>query len=279
MEGKNVRYECPYCDKTLSSQHHLRHIVRFHEAAFLQHEEAPGLKNLRHFDPDGSTAKTGWRGKPLDLHFPKGQRFYCCFGCLRGFKKLGFEKNHSACQAEHIAKVNEIWARSQGSPLTASDSPSAAAGGGRAPEPIRVAAADPFEDDLVLAVLYKAFTEFIRARIEVDEAAAAQAEEYEDGDPLNFEDQLEDFLGPRHVALMPKLTFEKLEAAHKKHFPKMPHPHKSEFQRIPIKPVEEPAPHPTNTVIVPTYREPTLLPVLQSTKKPSLPAPVSKPRW
>lgn len=281
MEGHNVRYECPFCDKTLSSQQLLRHIARFHEAAMLHHETGSGQKNLRHFDPEGTLAVTGWRGKPLDLYFPKNQRYYCCFGCMKCYKKQGYEKGHAKCQAEHLTALNQIWARNQGNPLEVAQSPSSGAGGVQVTEPIvmRVveSAKQPFEDETVLAILYKALTEWVRVHQEIDDAAAGG--ETEDAEPVSFEEQLEDFLGPRHVALLPKLTFEKLEAAHIKLFPKMHHAPKSDYTRVPVKTKEESPPNPVNTVVVPSYREPTSLPVLQSTKKPPQAQLIQKPRW
>lgn len=109
IPSTNIHLPCPFCDKTVVSQQLFRHIWRFHEAQIISKPE-----NLRLFDPSdiGNNRK-----RPLAFTLPHDKTFYCCFGCMRGYKKQGHDKRHERCKDAHLAKVDELWEKYKVAPL------------------------------------------------------------------------------------------------------------------------------------------------------------------
>jgi len=131
---------------------------------------------------------------------------------MKGVKKDKFCEQHNKCKEAHVKKVDELWEKykddSTESPLPTAEGP--------VKERI-VYIQSPSNDEAYQAAFYKLLTEAIRLQKEVD------GEDYL-GDEMSFQQQVADLLGPTHYkVLKDKLSFDKLEAAHMKFFPDMPH--------------------------------------------------------
>jgi hypothetical protein len=105
---KNYSIACPFCSKEVTSGQLFRHIWRFHELELLNFK-GEGVQNFQRIEQYAS----GFSLLPIHFSMPKGAFLHCCFGCMKGYKKEGFDSHHQKCRVDHLAKLKAIWTQYQ----------------------------------------------------------------------------------------------------------------------------------------------------------------------
>ena len=104
----NSTSTCSFCQKSFSSHHLHRHIVKTHTELLLTFNSAKTYddRNIKRFDPEKYPKK---RSECVNLNLPEGEMFYYCFGCETGIKKKKFADKHKDCMTRHGERMQEVW--------------------------------------------------------------------------------------------------------------------------------------------------------------------------
>ena len=104
----NSTSTCSFCQKSFSSHHLHRHIVKTHTELLLTFNSAKTYdnRNIKKFDPEKYPKK---RSECVNLDLPDGEMFYYCFGCETGIKKKKFADKHKDCMTRHGERMQGVW--------------------------------------------------------------------------------------------------------------------------------------------------------------------------
>ena len=98
---------CSFCGKEVVLHHIYKHMVHQHTLPLLDFLSSGCSEPHRNINQIKN--KTGRETSLPCFSIPKGDDFYYCLGCDKGFKKAGYLASHpTSCRQDHILKCNEL---------------------------------------------------------------------------------------------------------------------------------------------------------------------------